>query len=188
MGEAVAPFTVCVYCGSRHGDRDAYADAARAVGRLIGERGWRMVYGGGRVGLMGEAADAALQAGADVTGVLPRSLAAREVGHLGLTALELVDSMHLRKQRMVDLSDAFIALPGGIGTMDELFEIWTWRQLGLHAKPIGLLNVGRYFDPLIAMVEAMTAGDFLSRDTASMLQVGDDPAALLDRLASGRAG
>jgi len=188
MGERAAPFTVCVYCGSRHGDREVYADAARTVGRLIGERGGRMVYGGGRVGLMGEAADAALQAGAEVIGVLPRSLAAREVGHAGLTRLELVDSMHLRKQRMVDLSDAFIALPGGIGTMDELFEIWTWRQLGLHAKPIGLLDVDSYFAPLRAMVDAMAAGDFLSRDTAAMLQVSDDPAALLDRLASGRAG
>jgi hypothetical protein len=180
------PFTVCVYCGSRHGDREAYAEAARTVGRLIGERGWAMVYGGGHVGLMGEAADAAMQAGAPVTGVLPHSLAAREVGHRGLTRLELVDSMHQRKQRMAELSDAFIALPGGIGTMDELFEIWTWRQLGLHALPIGLLNVEGYFDPLLAMVASMTVGDFLSPDTAAMLKVGSDPAELLDRLAAAR--
>lgn len=180
------PFTVCVYCGSRHGDREAYAEAARAVGRLIGERGWAMVYGGGRVGLMGEAADAALQAGAEVTGILPRSLAAREVGHAGLSRLELVDSMHVRKHRMAELSDAFIALPGGIGTMDELFEIWTWRQLGLHARPVGLLDVEGYYEPLVAMLRGMVERDFLSAATAALLHVDTDPASLLDRLAAER--
>ncbi|HEU4460326.1 MAG TPA: TIGR00730 family Rossman fold protein [Methylibium sp.] len=180
------PFTVCVYCGSRHGKREAFAEAARSIGRLIGERGWAMVYGGGRVGLMGEAADAALSAGAEVVGVLPHALAAREVGHLGLTRLELVDSMHLRKQRMAELSDAFVALPGGIGTMDELFEIWTWRQLGLHAKPIGLLDVDGYYEPLLAMLRSMVERDFLGEATASMLMHGTDAAALLDRLAAAR--
>lgn len=177
------PFSVCVYCGSRAGARAAYADAARAVGQAIGARGWRLVYGGGAVGLMGIVADAALQAGAPVLGVIPRSLQALEVGHQGLTDLQVVDTMHQRKQRMAEAADAFLALPGGIGTFEELFEVWTWRQLGYHSRPIGLLNVAGYYDRLIALMESTVTEDFVSPTARAFLEVGDDPEELLDRLA-----
>lgn len=181
------PFTLCVYCGSRFGDQDAYADAARAVGRLIGHQGWRLVYGGGRVGLMGAVADAALQAGAEVIGVIPKSLAALEVEHRGLTELHLVDSMHQRKNLMAELSDAFIALPGGIGTMEELFEIWTWRQLDHHAQPIGLLNVAGYYEPLLGFLHQMADSGFVSKATLDVLEVSDEPTTLLERIAAAQA-
>ena len=142
-------FSICVYCGSRHGSQSAYADAAQALGRSIGERGWQLVYGGGKVGLMGEVADAALSAGGRVVGVIPESLQRREVGHDGLDGLHVVPTMHLRKQMMAERADAFVALPGGIGTLEELYEVWTWRQLGYHNQPIGLLNTAGYYDSLL---------------------------------------
>ena len=176
--------TLCVYCGSRVGTLPEFTNAARRVGQAIGERGWAMVYGGGRVGLMGVAADAALEAGAHVVGVIPRSLEEREVGHPGLSELHVVETMHQRKQLMAERADAFVALPGGIGTLEELFEVWTWRQLGYHDRPIGLLNTAGYFDPLIAFLTQTVEADFVSTGTLSMLQVGSEPAELLERLAA----
>ncbi|MES2090294.1 MAG: TIGR00730 family Rossman fold protein, partial [Pseudomonadota bacterium] len=136
----MSTFTVCVYCGSRMGLDPAHEAAAREVGRQIGLRGWSLIYGGGSTGLMGAVADAALAHGATVTGVIPHRLVQRELGHQGLTDLQVVDSMHERKHRMAMHADVFVAIPGGIGTMEELFEVWTWRQLGYHHKALGLLN------------------------------------------------
>jgi uncharacterized protein (TIGR00730 family) len=144
---------VCVYCGSRAGTREAYANAARELGTLLGERGIGVVYGGGQVGLMGILADAALAAGGEVIGVIPHALAAREVDHPGVTILHKVETMHERKAMMADLADAFITMPGGIGTLEELTEIWSWAYLGIHHKPVGLLNVAGYYDPLLAFMD-----------------------------------
>jgi uncharacterized protein (TIGR00730 family) len=177
------PFSVCVYCGSRHGARESYAAAARRLGQLIGERGWQLVYGGGRVGLMGELADAALAAGARVVGVIPDSLMRREVGHPGLSELHVVQTMHMRKQAMAERADAFVALPGGIGTFEELFEVWSWRQLGYHDQPIGLLEVDGYYEPLLAFMRRSTAEGFTSAEMMAVPQMDSDPARLLDRLA-----
>lgn len=182
MNTPPRPFSLCVYCGSRDGADSAFAEAAVAVGRIIGESGWRLVYGGGRVGLMGRVANAALAAGAPVLGVIPTSLMDREVGHAGLTQLEIVSTMHLRKQRMAEESDAFIALPGGIGTFEELFEVWTWRQLGYHDKPLGLLNTSRYYDGLLAFLDQSVSQGFLNAAQRQLLAVGDDPASLLGTL------
>ncbi len=175
---------LCVYCGSRPGEQPAYAAAARAIGTEIGRRGWTLVYGGGNVGLMGEVADAALAGGATVIGVIPESLKAREVAHLGLTELHVVPDMHVRKQMMAERADAFLALPGGIGTLEELFEVWTWRQLGYHAKPIGLLNVQRYFDDLLSFMQVTLDEGFLSSQQHGNLQVGTSAEQLLDQLAA----
>jgi hypothetical protein len=177
------PFSVCVYCGSRHGARESYTAAARRLGQLIGERGWQLVYGGGRVGLMGELADAALAAGARVVGVIPDSLMRREVGHPGLSELHVVQTMHMRKQAMAERADAFVALPGGIGTFEELFEVWSWRQLGYHDQPIGLLEVDGYYEPLLAFMRRSTAEGFTSAEMMAVPQMDSDPARLLDRLA-----
>jgi len=175
---------VCVFCGSRHGTRPAYAHAAEAMGRELATRGLGLVYGGGHVGLMGVVADAALAAGAEAVGVIPHALAAREVGHPGLTELHVVDTMHERKALMADLSDAFVALPGGIGTLEEIMEVWTWGYLGIHRKPVGLLNVEGYFDPLLAWVERATADGFLRDVHRDLLVTADEPGALLDALAT----
>jgi len=175
--------SVCVYCGSRHGAKPAYAGAAQALGTAIGARGWQLVYGGGKVGLMGEVADAVLQAGGRVVGVIPDTLKKREVGHDGLHELHVVQTMHERKQMMAERADLFIALPGGIGTLEELYEVWTWRQLGYHDKPIGLLNVDGYYDALLRFMQHTVAEGFLSTEQHQVLQVGKDPEALLDRLA-----
>jgi uncharacterized protein (TIGR00730 family) len=175
--------SVCVYCGSRHGDALQFTEAARTLGRLIGERGWRLVYGGGKVGLMGEVADATLSAGGEVVGVIPDSLMRREVGHRGLTELHVVATMHERKQMMAERADLFIALPGGIGTFEELFEVWTWRQLGYHDKPIGLLNTGRYYDTLLQFLQQTVGRGFLSAEQRAVLEVANTAEALLDRLA-----
>ena len=174
--------SLCVYCGSRPGELPAYADAARAVGHEIGRRGWQLVYGGGRAGLMGVVADAALEAGAAVVGVIPRSLMDRELGHPALTELHVVETMHQRKTMMAGRSDAFLALPGGIGTFEELFEVWTWRQLGYHDKPIGLLNVAGYYDQLLAFLQQSEARGFMAAAQTGLLQVHDDVLALLERL------
>jgi hypothetical protein len=175
-------FSVCVYCGSRHGARPAYTAVARALGTAIGRRGWHLVYGGGKVGLMGEVADAALAAGARVIGVIPETLKKREVGHLGLHELHVVPTMHVRKQMMAERADAFVALPGGIGTLEELYEVWTWRQLGYHDQPIGLVNTEGYYDALLQFMQRSVDEGFLSTEQHALLQVDQDAEALLDRL------
>jgi uncharacterized protein (TIGR00730 family) len=175
-------FSLCVYCGSRNGTEEAHAQAARDVGTLIGRSGWQLVYGGGRAGLMGEVADAALAAGARVIGVIPSSLMDRERGHQGLHELHVVETMHQRKQMMAERSDAFVALPGGIGTFEELFEVWTWRQLGYHDKPIGLLNAGGYYDPLLAFLTHAQQQGFMSDEQRTLLEVDADAQRLIQRL------
>ena len=179
----MAKLSICVYCGSRPGELAVYADAARRIGSFIGERGWQLVYGGGRAGLMGLVADAALAAGAPVVGVIPESLMGRELGHPGLTELHVVETMHQRKMLMAQRSDAFLALPGGIGTFEELFEVWSWRQLGYHDKPLGLLNVAGYYDALLAFLARSRDQGFMSDAQIDLLQVSDDPHALLTRMA-----
>jgi uncharacterized protein (TIGR00730 family) len=174
--------SLCVYCGSRPGELPAYAEAARAVGQEIGRRGWQLVYGGGRAGLMGVVADAALAAGAPVVGVIPQSLMGRELGHRGLSELHVVDTMHQRKMMMAERSDMFLALPGGIGTFEELFEVWSWRQLGYHDKPLGLLNVAGYYDALLGFLQRSVEHGFMSTAQTSLLQVGEDSQILLHRL------
>jgi len=176
-------FSICVYCGSRHGARTSYTDAARALGSAIGSRGWQLVYGGGNVGLMGEVADAVLAAGGRVVGVIPESLMQREVGHRGLTELHVVPTMHQRKQMMAERADAFIALPGGIGTLEELYEVWTWRQLGYHRQPIGLLNIDGFYDTLLAFMQQTVDEGFLSAQQLAAVEVGTDPVEMLLRLA-----
>ena len=173
---------LCVYCGSNAGVRPEYRDAAVRLGGLLGARGLGLVYGGGNIGLMGILADAALQAGAEVIGVIPRALVDQEVAHDGLSDLRIVPSMHERKAMMADLSEAFAALPGGLGTLEELFEAWTWNQLGLHRKPCGVLNTAGYFDPLLAMVDHAQHEGFVKPRHRSILIVEDDPGALLERL------
>ena len=179
----MSQFSVCVYCGSRPGELSAYADAARAVGTEIGRRGWQLVYGGGRAGLMGVVADAALAAGATAVGVIPASLMGRELGHRELTELHVVQTMHQRKMMMAERSDAFLALPGGIGTFEELFEVWSWRQLGYHDKPLGLLNVAGYYDALLGFLMHAREQGFMTTAQTDLLHVADDPLALLQRLA-----
>jgi uncharacterized protein (TIGR00730 family) len=179
---AAQPFTVCVYCGSRAGADPAHAKAARLIGQIIGQRGWQLVYGGGRVGLMGVVADAVLAAGGRVVGVIPRKLREREVGHDDLTEIHVVDTMHQRKQMMAERANAFLALPGGIGTLEELFEVWTWRQIGYHDQPIGLLNVAGFYDGLLDFMRTTVDSGFLDRSQLDGLLVGKDEAELLDRL------
>jgi uncharacterized protein (TIGR00730 family) len=178
------PISVCVYCGSRHGARPAYTQAARALGAAIGARGWQLVYGGGKVGLMGEVADATLSAGGRVVGIIPETLQRLEVGHVGLHELHVVPTMHVRKQMMAERADVFIALPGGIGTLEELYEVWTWRQLGFHDQPIGLLNVNGYYDELLRFMRSTVSEGFLSASQLDTLQVGTEPLELLLRLAA----
>lgn len=174
---------VCVFCGSNPGNQPEYDTAARGLGRLIGQRGLGLVYGGGRVGLMGAVADAALDTGAEVIGVIPQALMRKEVAHANLTRLEVVDTMHQRKALMTDLADAFITLPGGIGTMEEVFEVWSWAQLGLHAKPLGFLDVAGYFHSLSAFLDHSVAEGFVRPAHRGMALVSSDPAQLLDQLA-----
>jgi uncharacterized protein (TIGR00730 family) len=175
---------VCVYAGSNFGSDPAYADAARAVAQLLAEREIGIVYGGAGVGLMGVLADTALAAGAEVIGVMPRALIEREIGHTGLTELRMVDSMHERKAEMAEMSDAFVALPGGIGTLEELIEIYSWSQLGLHRKPCGALNVSGFYDGLAGFLDHAVAEGFLRAEHRAVLIVEDGPARLLDRLAA----
>lgn len=177
------PVTLCVFCGSRPGALPAYTAAAQAVGRELARRSWQLVYGGGKVGLMGSVADAARAAGARVTGVIPESLMQREVGHPGLDELIVVPSMHVRKQTMAERADAFVALPGGLGTFEELFEIWTWRQLGYHQCPLALLNTDGYYDGLLQFIEHTVREQFVYDSQAGMLIVDRDPQRLLERVA-----
>jgi uncharacterized protein (TIGR00730 family) len=174
--------SVCVFCGSNSGAKPDYSAAARGIGRVIASRGMKLVYGGAAVGLMGALADAALAAGGEVVGVIPAFLVEREIAHQGLTVTHRVGSMHERKALMADLSEGFIALPGGAGTLEELFEIWTWAQLGHHRKPVGLLNVCGYFDLLIAFLDHQCGEGFMRREHRDMLPAEKDPDSLLDRL------
>ena len=173
---------ICVFAGSKFGARPAFRTAAEGLGRGLAERHVGLVYGGAQIGLMGALADAVLAGGGQVTGVIPESLVAREVAHTRLDDLRIVPTMHVRKALMADLADAFVALPGGWGTFDELFEILTWSQLGLHRKPVGVLNVDGYFDPLLALIAHSVDEGFVSRTAAQLITVDADPALLLDRL------
>lgn len=177
---------LCVYCGSSAGHDPRYAAAAADLGRRIAEAGLALVYGGGRVGLMGVLADAVLGHGGEVIGVIPEHLERLEVAHSGLSRLEVVPSMHVRKRRMFDLADGFVALPGGFGTLDEMFEMLTWRQLGLGEKPCAFLDVDGYWEPLMAMLDRMVERGFLHPDQRADLWHGDDPAALFPWLAAYR--
>lgn len=174
---------VCVFCGSSEGLRTEYRHAAEQLGRLLARGGHTLVYGGGSVGLMGALADATLAAGGRVIGVIPKALAVREVAHGGLTELRVVATMHERKALMADLADAFVALPGGFGTLDELFEVVTGAQLGIHGKPIGLLDVAGYFGPLIQLVERAIGEGFIEAEHRGLILVAADPKTLLERLA-----
>jgi uncharacterized protein (TIGR00730 family) len=175
---------ICVYAGSNPGNDPAYADAARALATLLATRGIGLVYGGGKVGLMGVVADAALAAGGEAIGVMPQALIDREIGHPGLTELKVVDSMHERKALMAELSDAFVAVPGGIGTLDELIEVYTWSQLGIHEKACGLLNVNGYYNGLVAFLDHAVGAGFLRAQHRAVLSVAAYPGELLDRLAA----
>lgn len=178
--------SVCVFCGSNTGEGEAYADAARKLARVIAGRRLKLVYGGGSVGLMGVLGEAALAAGAHVVGVTPRRLVEKEVVHNGLTELHVVETMHERKARMADLSDGFIALPGGLGTLDEMFEMLTWNQLGIHGKPCGVLDVNGYFEKLAAFLDHAVEQRFLKAEHRAMVLIERDPETLLDRMASAR--
>ena len=178
------PRSICVFCASSRGRDERLLAAAHDFGRLLASRGQRLVYGGGRVGLMGALADGALAGGGEVVGVIPEAMVGRELAHEGITDLRVVDSMHERKATMAELADAFVALPGGIGTLEELFEIWTWGQLGLHRKPCGLLDLDGYYAQLLAFLGHAEASGFIGADTMRLLVVERDPERLLAELAS----
>jgi uncharacterized protein (TIGR00730 family) len=180
--------TVCVFCGSSGGTAPAYVEAARAFAGEAARAGVRLVYGGASVGLMGALADAALDSGGDVIGVIPRALVNREIAHAGLTELRIVETMHERKATMAALSDAFVALPGGLGTLEELFEIWTWGMLGFHEKPYGILDVGGYYAPLIRFLDHACHEGFIGPAQRAMLTVRDSPVELLAALRGENAG
>ena len=173
---------ICVFCGSAVGNQPVYREVAVAMGSLLARRGIGLVYGGGHVGLMGVVADACLSAGGEVIGVIPQALADREVAHARLTELHVVDSMHTRKAMMADLSDAFIAMPGGVGTFEEFFEAVTWTQLGLHKKPCGLLNAGAFYTPLAAFIDQAVSEGFIKPVHRAFIVVDDNPERLLDTL------
>ncbi len=175
--------SVCVFCGSSSGTRPAYAEAAVALADALGRRGLGLVYGGGSVGLMGLLADAALARGVSVTGVIPRHLNELEIGHKSLTRLCVVDSMHERKALMAELSDGFVALPGGVGTLEELFEVYTWGQLGLHPKPVALLDVGGYYASLVGFLDHSVREGFLHAEHRDFLLTGNAPDAVLEAMA-----
>ena len=175
---------ICVFCGSASGRAPTYAAAARELGELLAKRGIGLVYGGGNVGLMGELADAVLDAGGRAIGVIPQQLVDREIAHGGLTELHVVENLHQRKALMAELADAFLTLPGGVGTMEELFEVWSWGRLGLHSKPCGLLNVDGYFDSLRTLIDQMVTEGFLESEYREMLLIEEQPNVLLDRLAT----
>ncbi len=175
---------VCVFCGSRDGNDPGYVAAARATGAAIARRGWRLVYGGGQVGMMGAVADAALAEGGEVIGVIPRALVTREIPHPGLTRLHVVNSMHRRKALMSSLSDGYISLPGGFGTFEEFFETLTWAQLGIHTKPCAILDVLGYWDPLISMLANASADGFVPPENLELILTDTDIESLLDRMAA----
>jgi len=171
---------LCVFCGSSHGNKPVYTEAARLTGIALARRSIALVYGGGQIGLMGVVADAALAAGGEVIGVIPDALATKELAHAGLTELRVVKSMHERKALMAELSDGFIALPGGFGTLDEFCEILTWAQLGLHAHPCGVLNVENYFDPLLAQLDLAVREGFLKSEHRALVLKAEQPDELID--------
>jgi uncharacterized protein (TIGR00730 family) len=173
---------ICVYCGANPGASPRYAEAARALGRALVEDNIALVYGGGNVGLMGIIADEVLRLGGDVTGVIPNALMEREVGHMGLTRQFIVKDMHERKAMMAKLADGFIAMPGGMGTLEELFEMLTWSQLGIHAKPVGLLNVDGFYDSLMGFIGHASGEGFIRPQHAALMMVESDPQALVQRL------
>lgn len=173
---------VCVFCGSGRGLNPVYSEAAGELGFLFAQSSIRLIYGGGKIGLMGVIADAVLKEGGNVTGVIPEFLLQKEVGHRGITELEVVSSMHQRKKRMADLADAFVALPGGWGTLEELSEILTWKQLGLISQPVLLLNTNHFFDPLLAQMRLMVREGFLQSGYFKFLQVGESPEKILSLL------
>ncbi len=177
---------ICVYCGSSTGKNPAYIEAARAMGELLASRGIGLVYGGGSVGLMGVVADAALANGGEVIGVIPGILKDREVDHRGLTEMYVVDTMHTRKAKMAELADGFIAMPGGIGTLEELFEVWTWTQLGGQDKPVGLLDVDGFYTKLVAFLDHLVEEGFVRPEHRTILQSASDPAALVAKLEAWR--
>ncbi|RZL66445.1 MAG: TIGR00730 family Rossman fold protein [Variovorax sp.] len=177
-----AKFSVCVYCGSRPGEREEFASAAVAVGRWIGERGGQLVYGGGRTGLMGTVAEATRAAGGRVVGIIPKALVDRELANTLCDELHIVDTMHERKAMMGERADAFIALPGGIGTFEELFEIWTWRQLGYHNKPVGILNVAGYYDTMLAFLAHGVREGFMGEWQMDLIRSGTEVQPLLQAL------
>jgi uncharacterized protein (TIGR00730 family) len=175
---------VCVYCGANRGRDPAYAEAAHAMGTTLARRGIGLVTGGGGIGLMGVVADAALAAGGEVIGVIPDALMKKELAHRGLSELVVTPSMHERKARMAEIADGFVALPGGLGTYEELFEIWTWAQLGWHRKPCGLLNAAGFYDKLVAFLDAASEAQFVKPEHRAMLVVDTDPDRLLDRFSA----
>ena len=174
--------SVCVYCGSANGAKPLYAEAARAFGRSLVEAGLALVYGGGKVGLMGVIADTVMAEGGRAIGVIPELLVNKEVGHNGLTELHVVPDMHHRKKMMADLSDAFVAMPGGAGTLEELFEVYTWAQLGYHQKPVALLNIDGFYDPLIKLLQHTVDEGFIRKAYLDILQIDADPGALIGKL------
>ena len=178
--------SIAVYCGSNVGEDPSFASSAARLGHTLAERGIRLVYGGGHVGLMGVLADAALESGGSVTGVITRALADKEVAHSGLTRLEVVTTMHERKAMMADEADAFIMMPGGFGTLDEFFEVVTWTQLGIHDKACGVMNVSGYFDPLLAWINGAVELRFVRAEHLAMMVVDDDPVQLIDEMAKRR--
>ena len=175
-------FSICVYCGSRAGDQPEFSEVARQVGTWIGEHGGQLVYGGGSNGLMGIVADATLAAGGRVIGVIPRALVEKEWAHNGCTELHIVETMHERKRIMAEHADAFLALPGGIGTLEEFFEVWTWRQLGYHDKPIGLLNFKAYYDSLLAFLNSSAKAGFMNERLLGLIRTGPEALPLLQEL------
>jgi hypothetical protein len=177
--------SICIFCGSKPGARPAYREAAVAIGTLLAQRGVRLVYGGAQRGTMGMVADAVLEAGGVAVGILPSTLADQELAHTGLTELHIVDSLAERKDKMAAMSDGFAVLPGGCGTLDELFEVVTWAQLGLHEKPIGILNLEGYYDHLLGFLDTCVAERFLSQQHRDMLRVATTPTELLDAMAVG---
>ena len=179
--------SIAVYCGSSAGTNGIYRDQAAQLGRILAGRGTEVVFGGGKVGLMGFLADAAMEAGGKVTGIIPGFLHVKEVAHDGLTEMITVETMHERKALIYKMSDAFIALPGGFGTLEELFEMLTWGQLGLHQKPVGILNVNNYFDPILNGIDSMVDAGFLKMENRDMIQVSDRPDELLSKLEQYRA-
>lgn len=180
--------SLCVYCGSAIGAAPAYPQAARDLAKTMTESNIALVYGGGNVGLMGVLADEVMRLGGEVTGVIPKALVNKEVGHAGLTRLHIVKDMHERKAMMAELADGFVALPGGLGTLEELFEMLTWSQLGFHAKPIGVLNVDGFYDALVGMVQHLVAQQFVKPEHAALMIVESDSAALLERFKLFRSG
>ena len=180
--KAKPAFSLCVYCGSRAGNSPEFSALAREVGGWIAERGGQLVYGGGHNGLMGIMADATLAAGGRVIGVIPKALVDKEFAHAGCTELHIVENMHDRKRIMAERADAFLALPGGIGTLEEFFEVWTWRQLGYHGKPVGLLNINGFYDSLLAFLNSAVAAGFMNAWQMDLISTGDNAPTLLDAL------